>query len=388
MSLIEAGRAAIGAVVTNKLRTFLTALGVVIGVAAVIALVSVGYGASQAIAGQIAALGTNLLTITPADSRVALGLADAERLATRVASLTDVVPTVSSRGTVKWRLNSYDTTVMGVSSGYLALRGYALSGGRFLTSVDLDLNRKVAVVGHTVVGELFKGQEPVGQQVMVLGQQFTVVGVLDEKGASMGMSPDDVVLIPVTTAQRLNSSDRLTAIYAQLSDPALAAPTVAQIQRIFELRFGRSGQVRVQSQDELLETVETASRTTTMMLAAIAGISLLVGGIGIMNIMLVSVTERTREIGLRKAVGAKPRDITGQFLLEALLISLGGGVIGVGVGIAAAEALGRYGSWTTSVSPDSVVMSFGFAAMIGVGFGLYPALKAAGMDPIAALRYE
>jgi putative ABC transport system permease protein len=214
------------------------------------------------------------------------------------------------------------------------------------------------------------------------------VGVLAEKGESMGLNPDDIVLIPVTTAQRLLGSSRLSVIYAQLQSENLATTTVAQIERIFEQSFGRADQVRVQSQDELLEAVDTATRTLTLMLAAIAGISLLVGGIGIMNIMLVSVTERTREVGLRKAVGAGTRDVLWQFLAEALFISMAGGLVGIAIGVAASKAIARFGNWATAVSPGSIAVSFLFAAAVGVGFGLYPAMKAARLDPINALRYE
>jgi putative ABC transport system permease protein len=388
MNLIEAVGVAYAAVVSNKLRTFLTTLGVVIGVAAVIALVSVGEGASGLITGQIQSLGTNMIVITPASSRVLITRDDADELAARVPSLSAVAPSVSARGTVKWGLNSYETTVEGVYPSHLEIRSYDLAGGRFVSESDVALNRRVAVVGHTVVGELFKGRRPLGEQLVVMGQSFTIVGVLAEKGGALGMTPDDIVFIPLTSAQRLAGTNRLTVIYGRLQSARLALTTKAQIEQIFERHFGRPDQVRVQSQDELLDAVNTATRTLSLMLGAIAGISLLVGGIGIMNIMLVSVTERTREIGVRKAVGARGRDILSQFLVEASFISLGGGAVGIAFGSLLASLIARFGGWSRAVSVNSIGISFGFAAAVGIGFGLYPAMKAARLDPINALRYE
>ncbi|MDP2873231.1 MAG: ABC transporter permease [Bacillota bacterium] len=388
MSLIEAMRVAAAAVISNKMRTFLTTLGVVIGVASVIALVSVSNGASAMITGQIEALGTNMLVITPVNARVTLTLEDAQSLDSRVPALSAVAPAMSFRGTAKWGINSYETSIEGVAPSHVEVRNYEVVEGRFISAADVDQMRRIAVIGHTVLGELFKGRQALGQQLTINGQQFTVVGVLAEKGQAMGTNPDDVVFIPVTAAQRLAGTTRLTVIYARLSSGDLATETVAQIRRIFDRKFGRADQVRVQSQDELLGAVDTATRTLSLMLGGIAGISLLVGGIGIMNIMLVSVTERTREIGLRKAVGARRRDILTQFLIEALFISIGGGIIGIFLGSLLATVIARFGGWSSAVSADSIMLSFFFAGAVGVGFGMYPAMKASRLDPIASLRYE
>lgn len=388
MTLLEAMRVAYSAVVSNKMRTFLTTLGVVIGVASVIALVSISNGASAMITGQIEALGTNMLVMTPANARVTLTLEDAGRLESRVPALSHVAPVLAFRSTVKWGLNSYETNVEGVAPAHAMVRNYEIVEGRYLTDADLEYGRRVAVIGHAVLGELFKGRNALGQQLAVHGQQFTVVGVLAEKGQALGTNPDDVVHIPITSAQRLAGTTRLSVIYARLSHSDLALETVAQTKRIFERHFGRADQVRIQSQDELLGAVDTATRTLSLMLGGIAGISLLVGGIGIMNIMLVSVTERTREIGLRKAVGARRADILHQFLIESLFISIGGGAIGILLGSLLASVIARIGGWNSAISADSIMLSFFFAAAVGVGFGLYPAMKAARLDPIASLRYE
>ena len=388
MSLLESLRIALAGATANKLRAVLTTLGVVIGVGTVIALVSISQGASGLITAQIEGLGTNMLVVMPANVRVNLTLADAEMLAARVPALTDVVPVLSARGTVKFGLNSHDSTVEGATGTYLTVRNHHLAQGRFINDGDVALNRRVAVIGHEVQTELFRGRNAVGEELSVNGQRFLIVGVLAEKGQSLGQNQDNLVIVPLSTAQRLIGTVRLTAIYGQLGSGDDAPAAVAQIQQIFTKHFGRSGQVRVQSQDELLSTVSSMTRTLSLMLGAIAGISLVVGGIGIMNIMLVSVTERTREIGLRKAVGARRMDILRQFLFEALFISLIGAAIGMVLGTGLAAIIARLGGWSSSVSASSVVLALAFAGAVGIGFGLYPAMRAAALDPIQALRWE
>jgi len=388
MSLLEAIRVAFEGVTANKLRAFLTTLGVVIGVGAVIALVSVSEGASAMISSQIEGLGTNLIVITPNNTRVVFTAKEADMLADRVESLDAVAPSLSARAKVKWGINNHDTTLEGVVPAHLDVRNYSIAAGRFLDAGDVSWNRRVAVIGHTVLDKLFANRDPVGQELIINGQQFVVIGVLAEKGESFVQNQDDVVLVPVSSAQRLAGTSNLTAIYARLDSGDLAPTTVAQIRRIFERHYGRADQVRVQSQDELLGTVSSMTRTVSLMLGAIAGISLVVGGIGIMNIMLVSVTERTREIGLRKAVGARRADIMSQFLIESIFISLLGGAVGIALGSLLAAGVARFGGWEQGVSPSSVVLSFGFAAAVGIIFGLYPAMRAAALDPIKCLRYE
>jgi len=388
VGFLEALRVAVGGIAANKLRAILTTLGVVIGVAAVIALVSVGEGASALITSQIQGLGTNLLVILPANSRVDLTVEDAERLAARLGTVSAVAPQITANVTVKWGLNNHAASLNGVTPSHLDVRGFAVQSGRFVSDGDLALNRRVAVIGSTVVLELFQSREPLGQELSINGQRFTIIGVLKAKGDLFGQDQDNLVLIPLTSAQRLVGNTRLSMIYASLASGDLAEITIQQVKDFFTRTFGRADQVRVQSQDQLLSTIRDATRVLSLMLGAIAGISLLVGGIGIMNIMLVSVTERTREIGLRKAVGARRSHIMTQFMVEALVISLGGGLIGAALGILGSNLIAQFGSWNTVVTTASVLLAFGFAAAIGVGFGIYPAIKASALDPITALRYE
>lgn len=388
LGYLEAVRVALGGIAANKLRAVLTTLGVVIGVAAVIALVSVGEGASALVTSQIQGLGTNVLIIAPVNARVTLKAEDAETMALRLGTISAVAPQVTANVTARWGLNSYAVALNGVVPAHLSVRSYEVAGGRFVTDGDISLNRRIAVIGSTVALELFKGREPLGEELLINGQRFSIVGVLAPKGDLFGQDQDNVVMVPLTAAQRLVGNVRLTAIYASLASGDLAEIAIQQVKDYFTRVFGRADQIRVQSQDQLLTTIRDATRVLSLMLGAIAGISLLVGGIGIMNIMLVSVTERTREIGLRKAVGARRRDVLAQFLIEATMISLFGGLIGIGLGSLLASAIARFGGWDQAVSGNAVVVAFVFAAAVGVLFGIYPAIKASRLDPIQALRYE
>ena len=362
-------------------------LGIIIGVAAVIALVSAGQGAERMVSEQIDAMGTNLIMITPRGA-TRLEVEDSVFIVERVSTLSRAMPIIQSQTEVSWRSNSATITVQGVTQDFPDIRSFHSASGRFLLETDVDARRRVAVVGQTVVEDIFDGEDPVGQVMTVRGQPFTVVGVMEEKGETFGMDQDNVVLIPITTLQRLAGTRYVSMIYAQVRDLNDTEDAVSQIQTVFDGKLRRSDTVGVASQKQLLDTVSTITQTFTILLAAIAGISLLVGGIGIMNIMLVSVTERTREIGLRKAVGAKSSDVMFQFLIESSLLSGLGGVVGIILGSAATTILARYGGWTPYTSPSAVLLAIGFSIGVGMFFGLYPAARASRLDPIYCLRYE
>jgi len=378
---------AVRALSVNRLRSILTMLGIIIGVAAVIALVSAGQGAERMVSEQIDAMGTNLIMITPRGA-TRLEVEDSVFIVERVSTLSRAMPIIQSQTEVSWRSNSATITVQGVTQDFPDIRSFHSASGRFLLETDVDARRRVAVVGQTVVEDIFDGEDPVGQVMTVRGQPFTVVGVMEEKGETFGMDQDNVVLIPITTLQRLAGTRYVSMIYAQVRDLNDTEDAVSQIQTVFDGKLRRSDTVGVASQKQLLDTVSTITQTFTILLAAIAGISLLVGGIGIMNIMLVSVTERTREIGLRKAVGAKSSDVMFQFLIESSLLSGLGGVVGIILGSAATTILARYGGWTPYTSPSAVLLAIGFSIGVGMFFGLYPAARASRLDPIYCLRYE
>ena len=393
MNLIESIKVAWGGLAGNKLRSALTMLGVIVGVAAVIALVAIGQGASRQITAQIQGLGSNVIVIMPRSNTAArLQLSDVASLLQRVPTLTAAVPDLSRSGTVKWGNHTYDTTIEGTAPAFTTVRNSPVGAGRFLIPDDLTYRRRVAVVGYKLYTDLFGEHDPVGEHILIAGQSFTVVGVMAEKGQGITGDADDRVLIPITTAQRLLLTNRIGSIYAQVSDAGSAAATVAQITAIYERKFpttapGQNEAMTVFSQDQILSTVNQAMATFTIMLGAIAGVSLIVGGIGIMNIMLVSVTERTREIGIRKAIGARSTDILSQFLIESVVLSLSGGVVGVAVGFVLASAV-KLAGLPAVVSLSSVLVAFAFATGVGLFFGIYPAMQAAQLDPIAALRHE
>lgn len=387
MNFWEIMRMSTSALRGNKLRSLLTALGIIFGVGAVIAMISIGQGASKDISDRIAGMGSNLITVSPYRG-TRLNREDAKELLERVPTITDAVPSVTFSATAKWSNKTYDTNVEGVSEGFQGVRNVYTEIGRFFSEDEVENRQRVAVVGQTVVDELFGGSTPLGENIIIRGQGFSIIGVLEKKGSSMGRDSDDTVLIPVTVAQRITGSQSVGTIYVKAKSAEEAPLAVAHITSIFTQKFKRENTIRVMSQDELLSTINTTTQTFTIMLGAIAGISLLVGGIGIMNIMLVSVTERTREIGIRKALGAKSRDIMGQFITESVFLSVSGGLIGIISGIGVAKTVSLLAGWTTVLSPLAILISFLFALAVGLFFGVYPAYKAANLDPIIALRHE
>ena len=389
----------------NKLRSILTALGIIIGVASVVAMVAVGNGAQARIEGQVAALGQNLLLIFAGNrhsggvnsglgSASALTLADARALSTEIIDIVATSPEISTTGQAIANGRNWSTTIAGESPDYLKIRDWKLSDGSMFTDREVRSSAKVAVIGTKTARELFGPLNPMGQTVRVQNMPFVIIGVLASKGAGMsGQNQDDRLIIPYTTVmKRLTGDKYLRMINIQVASADRMDAAQQQITSLLRQRHrlseGRDNDFNILNQKEIADTVGSISEVITMMLGAIAGMSLLVGGIGIMNIMLVSVTERTREIGIRVAVGAQSSDILTQFLIEAITLSLLGGTIGVLSGIGLSRLVGMFADFQAIVSPGSIVLAFSVSFAIGVFFGFYPARKAAKLDPIDALRYE
>ena len=392
-------------IVKNKMRTLLTMLGIIIGVGAVIVMVAVGDGARSQIEAQINSLGTNLIVITPGSSSQGgvsrgagsfnrLSVDDFEKLQGQSLFLSGVSPVVMTRTQAIGGQGNWRTMINGVSTDYQIIRDWDLVSGRFFDLSELRQMRKVALLGKTVADNLFPGEDPVGQQIQLRNVPFQIIGVLEEKGqTSSGTDQDDVILVPFTTAQtRLSGWSFIGQILASTSSPGDIPEAQEEIRAIMRESHGLAAweddDFTVRNQTDIAETASGTTEVMTLLLAAIASISLLVGGIGIMNIMLVSVTERTREIGIRMAIGARGSDVLTQFLVESIVMSLVGGLIGIGVGFAGAALLARFTGWATVVSPETVVIALVFSAGVGIFFGFYPARKAAALNPIEALRYE
>jgi putative ABC transport system permease protein len=398
-------RVAAKSMLKNKVRTLLTMLGVIIGVGAVIVMVAIGTGARDQIRERVARLGTNLIVITPgaaqqggvsqgAQSFNRLTVADADAIRERAFLVPEVSAVVMTRSQVITAAGNWRTFVFGVATDYQRIRDWSTESGAFFQASDVRARRKVAVLGQTVSDALFADQDPLGQRVQLRGVPFDVIGVLARKGQTAeGTDQDDVILVPYTTAQtRLAGRQFIGQILAAAATPGDVAAAQAEIRAILReshrLSDAELDDFTIRDQTDLATTAQEATRVMTVLLSAIASISLLVGGIGIMNIMLVSVTERTREIGLRLAVGARGIDVLTQFLVEAVVLSVAGGVIGVGLGFAGSAVLARVTGWAVAVSPGTVFAALLFSGAVGVFFGFYPARKAAALDPIEALRYE
>jgi putative ABC transport system permease protein len=392
-------------IVKNKMRTLLTMLGIIIGVGAVIVMVAVGMGARSQIREQINNLGTNMLVVSPGFSMAGgvnqgagsfnrLTLADAEKIEREASLINAVSPVITTRVQAIANGNNWRAMINGVSTGYQVIRDWEAESGAWFSDVDVRTNRKVALLGKTVADALYPDMDPVGQRIQLRGVPFDVVGVLTVKGQTAnGSDQDDTVLIPYTTANtRLAGRNFIPQILVSTSSPADIPAATIEIRDILReshgLGFADEDDFTVRNQNELAEAAEGTTEVMTLLLAAIASISLLVGGIGIMNIMLVSVTERTREIGIRMAIGARGKDVLTQFLVESIVMSLMGGVVGLGVGVGGAAILGSVTGWNTEISVFTVIVAVGFSAAVGVFFGFYPARKAAALNPIDALRYE
>jgi len=402
-------RIALTALRVNKLRSALTMLGIIIGVAAVIAMVAIGSGAQARIQEQIASIGSNVIivlsgSVTSSGIRMGSGYAmtltedDAKVIARDCPGVAAAAP--ASRGGVQvvYGNNNWATQLLGTTPDYLQIRDLQVQDGQAFTSADVDAAAKVALLGKTVVDNLFNGEDPVGKIIRIKSVPFTVVGTLVPKGQSpTGQDQDDTILVPISTAKKKvigSSQANAAAVGMILVQAREGMTTEAQdemttlLRQRHHIQPNQDDDFTIRNMEEVFQAQESSARVMSILLAAIASVSLLVGGIGIMNIMLVSVTERTREIGLRMAVGAKTKDILSQFLVEAVTLSVVGGAVGIAMGVATSVLISYFADWSTLLSPGSILLGFLFSAIVGVSFGYYPARKAAFMDPIEALRFE
>jgi len=406
MKLINLIKIAFKAIVLNKMRTLLTMLGIIIGVASVIAMLAIGEGSKESIRTTISSMGSNMITIRPgADDRgpargsggnvQTLTLQDYEEIKEQATLLSYTTPVVNGGGQVINGSNNWPSTMYGVNPDYLKIKVVDLQSGSMFTNAEVQSASKVALIGQTVVDNVFPdGQEPIGQMIRFNNIPFKVIGVLEEKGENtFGQDQDDVVIAPYTTVQkRILAIDYLNQVMASAVSEDDAPEAVTQVTEILraqhQLLDSEEDDFSVRSMEELISTFSSTSEMLTVLLVAVASISLLIGGIGIMNIMYVSVKERTKEIGLRMAVGGKGADILMQFLIEAILISITGGLLGVLLGLGTTLFIENFLNWPTSVTLFSIVISFAVCAVTGIFFGWYPARKASALDPITALRYE
>ena len=402
MLILDLFKMAIRSLISHKLRTFLTALGIIIGVASVISMISIGEGARQQTLSTISKFGTNIITIKPGNKKsrhVSTGkvdtlmLKDATFIEQNVPLITGVAAQVYRSAQLKFRNKNTNTTVRGTGENYRRLANFEMQKGRYFNQQEINVAKRVCVLGATVVKNLFAEANPLGETIKVDGKNFMVIGMTEPKGALSWFDPDDQIFIPVSTAQKrvfgMNHIQSIDVQASKIEDLELIKEDITQLLRIrHNIANGKENDFYVQNSSQWLNSWGDAAKTFTYLLGGIAAISLMVGGIGIMNIMLVSVTERTREIGIRKAIGAKKKEILEQFLIESVLISFLGGGVGVLLGIGISEIVSNIGEWETIVSTQSILLAFGFSVGIGIFFGFYPANKAANMNPIEALRYE
>lgn len=403
IDIVESVKMAATTLVANKLRSGLTMLGIIIGNASVIAMVGIGQGAQKLASEQFESLGPNVLFIVPGSQETrnttfevprTLVLEDAEAIATQVPSVKEVAAQITSRQLITYRNKNTSTTIVGTTPEYLSVRSFDVAQGRFISEQDVRRNNQVVALGPDIAERLFGNVDPVGQQLRIKNVSFQVIGVMESKGSFLGDNQDDTVFVPITTlANRIVGQTspyglEVSIISISAKDPESTTAARFQVENLLRLRHKISGEddFTVRAQEDLLQIVGTITGALTLMLTAIAAISLFVGGIGVMNIMLVSVTERTQEIGLRKAIGAREQDILVQFMIEAVILSAAGGVLGTLIGVGGVLFVGAVTPLQAGVSPVAILMAVGVSGGIGLFFGVVPAQRAAKLDPIVALR--
>ncbi|HET9150086.1 MAG TPA: ABC transporter permease [Gemmatimonadales bacterium] len=403
MLISETVAVAFQSIRANKLRAALTMLGIVIGVGAVITMVALGSGAQKAVNDRIAALGANTFTVYPGQqfrggvsqaTRVGMTTDDYLAVRNNARQIKAVVPELSSNLQVQYGSKNSNTSIVGTTANYPQVNNYTVTAGRFFTEGDNDSRQRYAVLGADVPDQMeSNGAAMIGQTLLIRGIPFQIIGVLSAKGSQGFNNPDEQIYIPLSTAQyRVLGTNRIRSMSIQVADSVPIQQGMVDLERVLraehKIRPGQDDDFQIRNPQDILATQQEATKVFTMLLASIAAVSLVVGGIGIMNIMLVSVTERTREIGVRKALGATKNNIMLQFLIEALVLCLFGGILGILIGSGAAIVLSKVAQWNTLLSPTAIVVAFGFSAFVGLFFGIWPARRAASLDPIVALRYE